>query len=878
MLSLGQKTSIFSRLFSRKKKNKDKNKVVTPPPPPPVVSATSSSDAASEGRGEKEYGTFSAQFPPPEWVWYHQQLEKQKRTETWVTQQSTKTGNPSQPTKITARPPPGIKCGASQDHFHLIPGKSVTSVNNGHVDYMTMIAAGGHKDKIIINNDAVKEVYNGEFLKPHPIRADNLYESFRNPPGVKLWHHNLKSRDFERTNEDRKQQQHPSEYAVIDQGDSTTFHESNVYHSVSALSPVAHLSDESTYAKLIEQPKLGPLHSTPRYEQQSDRTSYRVEGHEARDRIYGPPDHSHRRKAHRARRRPHRTYSYFDGHGDDISYEYKGRLLNKNSSRAQSRDSGVNCVGLVSAEDQARRQCGPVYENTSSKHKPHQPYHTACYRNKNSNHLHPACNHVHFETNSTAASENTNLNPVYIDSVTNSAAYQSDITNSAYNSVVYSTNITDTIGGPSSIYHTITNSSLEFSEVPLPQHSLASTFYKENDIEPSNIIICKAEINPKAPQDVVECHNSSETVIPKGERSSTEVPNSSGSPPGQIVKESEEATSPDDNTYRDSQKMKEAPCGGVENNGDGGVCDKDHCASCEGLESEKIQNCPGLLSEGKSNKGIFSQSAVVSTVKQHEVVGGNDNVVSDSGFSSPRNPEKPLEEKAETSEKPKPASENSNGLNSQEYVCPQHGHQNSSDSSNNNQSSANSSSGHHSNTDACIVIGSEHQNGSGSDNGDSSNGAVLVQNTCKRTDLQKQLPKVKHSFSHNCLKSFNHIQSLQPPSQNHYHHSQHHHPQLHQNLVHHYQPAAKIVPHPDACNSTANIMYIEQNCPTGIPVHRNSQLNHQKPQNTGKPKRERPRSVDLWKSSAPSDLHRFEEEQLSKKYGANGEFEVMGVL
>nr|KAG5710168.1 hypothetical protein BaRGS_006687 [Batillaria attramentaria] len=53
----------------------------------------------------------------------------------------------------------------------------------------------------------------------------------------------------------------------------------------------------------------------------------------------------HHRRSHRTKRRGHRAYSYYDT-GNDISIEYKGRMPKKNSSVAQSRDSGVNCMGL----------------------------------------------------------------------------------------------------------------------------------------------------------------------------------------------------------------------------------------------------------------------------------------------------------------------------------------------------------------------------------------------------------------------------------------------------------------------------------------------------------------------------------------------------
>ncbi|CAG5129786.1 unnamed protein product [Candidula unifasciata] len=507
----GEKTSLFAKLFSRKKKHKDKDKALMPPPPPPpprVLVATPSSDTVSEGKGEKEYGTFSAQFPPPEWVWYHQQLEKQKRIETWVCQQSTKVVSHTQSVKVTSRPPTGIRQVASVEYHQHGTEKALRPANPEVLDYIAaMNSAGGHKDGMTSTSEVVRQVTSGDFAKPHPLRPDRFYHSLRNPPGVKHHMHHRKSREFEHLHEDRKQ----SEYAVIDQDDASTLHESNVIRSVSALSPVAHISDESTYTKLIE-PKSGPLHSTPRYEEQTERATHRTDGLESKDKIYGPSDYSQRRKSHRTRRRPHRMYSYYDGNGDDISYEYKGRLPNKNSSRTHSKDSGVNCVGLAMPESKDKRQAGAVYETASCKNVA-RVYHG---RHHPSSQPQTAGNHVHFMINSTTASEATNANVFSAaDSATNSLIYQSDMTNPAYNSVVYCSSITDAPLGSSVVYHTITNSNLESTEMHLHHNSLQSAFYSETgmDLISLNAMACKSEIDRIASQDVVELHSAIDTVV-----------------------------------------------------------------------------------------------------------------------------------------------------------------------------------------------------------------------------------------------------------------------------------------------------------------------------------------------------------------------------
>ena len=935
-----EKTSIFSKIFGRKKKDRDKVLMPPPPAPPPVrhppapPSSTSGSEVHSEGREpkEKEYATFSAQFPPPEWMWYQQQLEKQKRTENWVTHQtskaSTTAGGPRATSlhgpKITSRPPVPVKMPHNYASSHR---KSLVSLHHGHENYVPMgaiHATGGHLGQY--GQDVVK------VGAAHSIRADNLYESFRNPPLPPLPksrdHHHRKSRDLDsrrghtsHQHHGHSQEQRQSEYDVIDNpGDITPLHSSNVYHSVSALSPVTPFNDDSsTYAKLIkQQPQLGPLHSTPRVNLagQTERTAYRVEGHEARDRIYGPTSHGHHRqrssKSHRSRRKAQRIYSYYTGGGgagSDISYEYKGKLPNKNSSRAQSRDSGVNCVGLGKTKGQA----DPVYENTDKSDRPEN------HQNQPLQEKTSLANHVHFERSAGGEAEGESIshpgNSVYggdtSNQAYNSVVYGADSTNQAYNSVVYGSTLEMGGEAPSVMYGTIATSHINSSDPALHKNSLQSGYYnddEDNNVPASTLIRCQVEINPTAHvQELAEFHSNPESVVDVVDQVSPGVREVSGSSDGVVElavdagegeKHSEDEaedpeTSEEEENIRSTQYIGRHGVGHdgddeeTEEDGEDYIRDRDHprhnsfsertttgaYSVNSGLKISNGQSKAAQLDndhDGKSSK--LESSAMlppVSKASNSEASSTNscpasrDHFVSDSGFSSPRNPEG-----AVSSGNPANSSGQGRKQSWSEAGTDRHGHQ-----AVDEETVGSSDGGHHTNSSDFNMASSEHHSGS-TTNGDSSCDA-------QPHIYQKSEPigsQVSYKASQNLLRSTvsalpSANLSLQQGPSAQYLQSQQQQQQP-QNVIHMYQPTAMVVSHPDVYNNNSNIaynhtaMYIEQSPSVPLHLHPNTVvLNGQLSDR------------ELWKqNNTPDELHKFEEEQLAKKYGVNGEFEVMGVL
>ncbi|CAG5136323.1 unnamed protein product [Candidula unifasciata] len=806
-----------------------------------VVTSNSGSDTMSEGRGEKEYATFSAQFPPPEWVWYQQQMEKHKRTESWVSQQSSNIA--VQLPSSSARPPVKKKSYQYKEHLRHVSRKPSMLQSQEHAAYMPMSAVSSLEGKFV--DSEVKHDDDG-FVRPWPVRSENIYESFSATSSIKRHHHKPGDNHG-------KCCQRTSEYGGAVSGDTTLLNSSNVYQSVRTLSPVARVSEAGSYAKLIE-PQLGPLHSTPFSGKQKDRTANGADGHEVRDRIYGPPEAYHKRRSRRSQHRQQRLHSFYSGHGSDISYEYKGRLPKRNSSQAQSRDSGVNCVGLGTA---ARAE--PMYENTLAKQQRYggqqQQYsHEQQYKN----YKHLADNQTQFEI--TNATENTDLNTEsIIDSTTNSVVCQGRATNEAYNSVVYQDSLTneaynsvvygsmgDVNGAPSVVCHTIASSCQDTSEMALPYNSLQSTFYDESKLA--------SVAHPKASRHFPGSQGSPDTLIVDVVGTATESEGDDSDSSDDLLQyagpnDIREVCTPVNcnpaavRTMSRQQNLDEAVDNeAYDENGDE-VDGGDKCACCKQITKGQDIEKPDSADHKNADDKTGSQPSAVPQLRER-----TDRL--DSGFSSPRNPEKSADtvEHSDQSNSSKPQGSGANRQGGSNF--PQLKHQLSHDSSNTHQSSNVGSSGHHSNSDACLATGSDHQSGSVSDNGNSSSGAHSGHRDCEQ--VPPDMSRMKHGCSLNSLKS----DCLNGRA---------------------HRPASKHAHHYDAYDHLVRSKYKEHS-QQRIPLHPNAMLVEHRPHHRSRPKQERSRSVDLLQSDSHNDLHKFGRKYHSKKYGLMDEFEVMGVL
>lgn len=306
------KPSFFSKLFGRNKKKQQASE-----PEKPVV----------------EYATFSAQFPPPEWTWYQQQLDRQLRTENWVQQQMHKSGT-------------------WHHYLHSMPGESPTTS-------LHMGANSVPERTSIMHNRNFNQNFRQSFGGSVPRKSSKKTHKHKDRLPVVIANN-------------------PEESTCLDKDQKHTYKNSLGQTNIRLSSLPTRLSPsgETLHSNYVSHPMFS---STPRFSaipeltRVSKDTTLQMDAEHKEKGSKGEKERSRSlRKSHKAKKKGHhdRHSSYLpvtrhvSGMSaqaaaemeNDISYEFQGQLPNKNTTFGRSHSSGVNCIGLEPETSQIKSQ------------------------------------------------------------------------------------------------------------------------------------------------------------------------------------------------------------------------------------------------------------------------------------------------------------------------------------------------------------------------------------------------------------------------------------------------------------------------------------------------------------------------------------------
>lgn len=355
----GEKVSLFSKIFGRKKKK--------------LVASGATTASTSSGGGtqsnEVEYATFSAQFPPPEWVWYQQQLERHRRTEEWVSQQTAKPGSWQHFSSTGAV---ASSAGADSGNHDM----TLTESSHPHTDiYNTAKSQHGHVYATLGVLQATTEsggvqIYSADIFEKRGHEDGRRQKQLNRLSGS---HAKTSQRHAHHHHHHHKQKEHKKTLHENDYDVPLSQAPSHLHGNTNMDITPFNIDADGVYATPgpSHSGRFAPWHSTPCY----DVPPSQLDSHAMPSNIVYNSTQAeqsdavkphHHRRSHRSKRRGHRAYSYYDtGGGNDISIEYKGRMPKKNSSVAQSRDSGVNCMGLPQSRQVYMNQPDPYMTQES---------------------------------------------------------------------------------------------------------------------------------------------------------------------------------------------------------------------------------------------------------------------------------------------------------------------------------------------------------------------------------------------------------------------------------------------------------------------------------------------------------------------------------